>query len=383
MNFDFSEEDEELRARVREFLDDRLPADWAGVWQSAQSAKISEDFNREAGERGWLTSHWPPEYGGTGASIWSQTVLQEEYFARHEPRGGQYMGANWIGPTIIKYGTPEQIGMFLPDIAAGLAQWAQLFSEPDAGSDLAALRTKAESRPDGFVVNGEKIWTSYANTAQRGFLLARTNQGEKRHRGISAFLIDMDAPGIEIREIPSSVGWHRFHAVSFTDVFVPRSRLIGPLDKGWQVAMYALPFERVGNARYARSSRILGLLEASASTAESRVDDEICEALAVGRACELLNYRVVAEKERDAVTNWRAAAAFACNAVYEREVAGLAEEVLGPGMLVSSLDPLALDHGEVESFAVRQAPTVTIQAGSYQVQLSIIAEEALGLPRTR
>ena len=195
------------------------------------------------------------------------------------------MGVNRIAPTIMKYGTDEQKARFLPEIAAGAVQWAQLFSEPDAGTDLAALRTVALVDGDTFVINGEKVWTSYANLATRGYLLCRTDPTAERHHGISVLLVDMKDAGIEVREIPSSVGWHRFHSVVFNDVRVPSGALLGPLNGGWQVAMDALPFERVGNARYARSTRILGLLEQASTDGGSRRDaeDDICDALALGR----------------------------------------------------------------------------------------------------
>jgi alkylation response protein AidB-like acyl-CoA dehydrogenase len=385
VDLNFTQEENDLRERLREFLVEVLPEDWAGVWHWHNGPTVSAAVVDKLASRGWLTYNWPREFGGSEESVWKQTVIQQELFAFHEPRGGQYMGVNWIGPVIMKFGTAEQRDALLPEIAKGKVQWAQLYSEPEAGSDLASLKTSAVADGDEFVINGEKIWTSYANTAGRGFLLARTDPASRGHHGISALLIPMNTPGIEVREIPSSVGWHRFHSVSFTNVRVPKTALLGQLHGGWAVAMESLPYERLGNARYARSTRIVGLLERYISTANSdaRTEDLLAQCLALGRMAELMNYSAIDINARGKDFSWQASAAFAMNATYERAVAQLAEEVLGNLMYVAAPDPLAVEHGEIESLAVRQAPTVTIQAGTYQIQLSVIARFALGFPKAR
>jgi alkylation response protein AidB-like acyl-CoA dehydrogenase len=384
VDFEFSDKQDSLRKEIRSFLAAELPADWVGIWHQDTAPAVSDAVTRKMASLGWLTYYWPSEYGGSDATAWDQAVIQEELFAYHEPRGGQYMGVNWIGPALMRFGTAAQKSRYLPEIAEGRIQWAQLFSEPDAGSDLASLRTRAVFNPDDgdFVVNGEKVWTSYANLATRGFLLARTNPSAGKHSGISAFLIDMKSPGIEVREIPSCVGNHRFHSVVLTDVRVPADALLGPLDNGWQVAMSSLPFERAGNARYARITRCLGFLERSAAISDS-TRSTIADALALGRLTELLNHAVVAMKDRGEIPSWEASAAFASNALYEKEVADLLEYDLGYDAFVSVEDGHALFGGEVESFVARQAPTVKIQAGTYEMQLSLIAQQALGLPRGR
>jgi alkylation response protein AidB-like acyl-CoA dehydrogenase len=381
MNTDFTPHQQALREELREFLAEQLPPRWVGVWQDARSVEQSEAITVAMSERGWLTYYWPAEYGGADGTVWDQVVIQEELFAHHEPRGSQYMGVNWIGPALMTYGTDEQKKKYLPEIASGQGFWAQLFSEPDAGSDLAAIRTTAVLDGNEFVINGEKVWTSYANTARHGFLLARSEPGSTRHKGISALLIEMDSPGIEVREIESTIGWHRFHGVTFSDVRVPRSALLGGLHEGWAVAMHALPLERVGNARYARSTRVLGLAESARRAASDADEPEVADILALGRMAELLNYQAAAIKEANGTLDWQASMAFVANATYEQRVAAFAERVYGFEAFVASGDDLAPAGGEIESFVARQAPTVTIQAGTYQVQLSTIARRALGLPR--
>lgn len=383
MDLDFSAGQDELRRELRAFLDDNVPEHWVGIWHHAWSAEWSSAITRQLADRGWLTMHWPTEYGGGAASVWDQAVVQEELFARHEPRGGQYMGVNWIGPTLMRFGRPEQVRALLPEISSGSVQWAQLFSEPDAGSDLAGLRTRITRDDEGYVVNGEKIWTSYANLATRGFLVGRSDSAASRTKGLSVLLVDMDTPGITVREIPSVVGDHRFHSVSFQEVRVPFDSLLGAEGQGWEVAMWALPFERAGNARYARTTRLVGLLERWLRDRDGGAQDSLVDAWVMGRTAELLNYASLDVVARGETPSWQASAAFAFNAWYETFVAGLWESSAGFLAAVDSADEHTLFGGEVESFAVCQAPTVKIQAGSYQVQLSIIAQVALGLPRSR
>lgn len=383
MNFAFSADDEALRAEVRAFLAERLPPDWTGIFRATEpSVEFSFAITRELAERGWLTMHWPREYGGAEASVWSQTVLQQELWAHHEPRGGQYMGANWVGPAIMRFGTEEQKARFLPPIAAGELQWAQLFSEPAAGSDLAALATTAVPADGGFVVNGSKIWISYADIAQYGFLVARSVPGSRRREGLSVLLIDMETPGIEVRDIRTPLGPHKIHEVFFTDVTVPADTLLGPMHDGWNVAMTALSFERSGVPRYARSTRTLGELERHADATDPVVTEQIAGALAFGRAAELMSYAVGAIKERGDVPAWEASASRVTNTLYEKEVAAIAERVLGPGAFVASEDPRAGEGGEIEAF-IRAAPTATITAGTFEIQMGIIAQRGLGLERSR
>ena len=381
MNADFSAEEDAFRAELREFLAQRLPDRWVGIFHGPdEHLDASFAISQEMAEKGWLIQTWPREYGGQDASIWRQMVLQEETWAHYEPRGGQYMGVNWVGPSIIRFGTAEQKARFLPPLAAGTAQWAQLFSEPEAGSDLASLRTRADRQGPMFIVNGEKIWTSYADYADQGFLLCRTQPGSRRHSGLSVLLIDMNTPGIEVRPILTPLGKHKLNAVSFTDVAIPADRLLATMDDGWTVAMTALSFERTGVARYARVTRFLGQLERLAGAEEPEVADDIAAALAAARAAELMNYGVLSYRERGEDPGWRASAARLRNVLLEQQAAAIAEEIAGTGVLADSHDPQALEGGEIEEFS-RLAPTGSVVSGAYEIQMGIIAQRALGLER--
>lgn len=173
-----------LRAQLRGMVREHVPADFLGAFtEDPADLEVAQRFCRLLADRGLLCLAWPEEFGGRGASVWEQTVVREEMWAHHEPRGAQYMGVNWVGPAILRHGTPEQRRRHLPPIARGEVIWCQGFSEPDAGSDLASLRTAARPDGDGWQVSGQKIWTSYATMAQWCFLLTRTSRGPRSSTG--------------------------------------------------------------------------------------------------------------------------------------------------------------------------------------------------------
>jgi len=383
MDLQFNDDESRFRAEIREFLEQRLPERWVGIFHGPpEHLETSFAITREMAERGWLTQMWPEHFGGTGASIWRQVVLQEETWAFFEPRGGQYMGVNWIGPSLIAFGTEEQKHRFLPPIAAGDVQWAQLFSEPDAGSDLGNLRTRAELDGDSWVINGEKIWTSYGDIAATGFLVARSEASSTRHQGLVVLLIDMDTPGIEVKPIETPLGHHKLNAVSFRDARVPAGATLGEPGDGWRIAMAALGFERTGVARYARATRILGELERHPQAADPIHRTEIAACLAQARAAELMNYAVIAMREREESPRWEGSAARTQNVLLERRIAALSDQMLGTSILADSADEFTAEGGELEDFA-RLAPTGTVTAGAFEIQMGIIAQQGLGLERVR
>ena len=217
---------------------------------------VAQRFCKLLADEGLLTIAWPTEYGGGGGSVWDQTVVREEMWAHHEPRGAQYMGLNWVGPAIMAFGSDAQKQQHLSAIAAGDVIWCQGFSEPEAGSDLASLKTRAVDDGDGWRITGQKIWTSYAGMAQWCVLAARVGPGE-RHEGITMFVVPMDTPGITVRPIRSMLGHHHLNEVFFDDVWAGPEAVLGGIGEGWAVIRKALAHERVGIARYARCERLL------------------------------------------------------------------------------------------------------------------------------
>jgi alkylation response protein AidB-like acyl-CoA dehydrogenase len=379
MEFDWSAEDAAFRAELAAFLERALPADWDELAQegpgSAAQAELSRGFCRALAERGWLTPHWPAEAGGRGASPWQHAILGEELWSRGEPRGPQYMNVNWIGPTILRFGTDAQRAEHLPHISRGDVFWCQGFSEPDAGSDLAALRTRARRDGDAYVVDGSKIWTSYANHADFCFLLARSDAASARQRGLSVLLVPMTLPGIAVREIPSVVGERYFHEVVFDGVRVPEAARLGAEHAGWDVVSYALQYERVGAPRYARAARTLDRL-ADSLRAAGALDAEraarLGEARALCEAARLLSYRVVDQRAHGEPPSADTNVARVAGTLAEQTVADLVLELAGGAGLAAGSDASA--H-------FRMAMTAGVAVGATEVQLNLIASRFLGLPR--
>jgi alkylation response protein AidB-like acyl-CoA dehydrogenase len=380
LEFDWSQDDARHRDEIRAFLEEVLPRDWEdlskdGPGGDAQAA-FSRKFCGKMAERGWLTQHWPSAYGGHDASPWRHAVVGEEMWAIGEPRGAQYMNVNWIGPGIMKYGTDAQKAYHLPRISAGDVLWCQGFSEPEAGSDLVALRTKAVRVGDEYVIDGSKIWTSYCNHADFCFLLVRTDPTSNRHRGVSVLLVPMDTPGIEVREIPSVVGKRYFHEVFFSDVHVDTGTLLGPENEGWEVVDYALQHERVGAARYARAAVTLDRL-AEIARERGRLDDPILmdrlgAARALCEAARVLTYKVIDGRAKGSPPTADTQLARVLGTRADTAVGALALEVIGPE---------SLEYGSFADANFRLAMTAGVAVGATEVQLNLIASRHLGLPK--
>jgi alkylation response protein AidB-like acyl-CoA dehydrogenase len=315
--------------------------------------------------------------------VWEQTVVREEMWAHHEPRGAQYMGVNWVGPTIMRHGTPEQQRKHLPPIARGEVIWCQGFSEPEAGSDLASLRTAATRDGDGWRVNGQKIWTSYATMAQWCFLLARTSKvGEgaatKKQQGLTIFLVSMDDPAIQVRPIRAMLGPHHLNEVFFDDLRVTEADVLGEVDGGWSIVQDVLSFERVGIARYARCER---LLQAAPNALGERWDDLPAELrgrwarmLLHCRRARLLAYRLVSMQSTGRVQPGDAAA-------YRIAVTKLDQD--SAEVLMEVIAAVPRDDTDTRYFRAeiedhwRYSQASTLASGSIEVQRMLLSRAML------
>ena len=368
-----------LRQELRGLVRDHVPDDFLGAFtHDPADLAVAQRFCRVLAEQELLCMAWPEEYGGRGASPWAQTAVREEMWAFHEPRGAQYMGVNWVGPTIMRHGTPDQQRRHLPPIARGEVIWCQGFSEPDAGSDLASLQTAAVRDGDGWRISGQKIWTSYATMAQWCFLLARTSRGERKQNGLTIFLLPMDAPGIEVRPIATMIGPHHLNEVFFDDVWATDADALGRVDDGWGVVQEVLSFERVGIARYARCER---LLQAAPRALGDQWDDlpgelrgRWAHALVQCRRARLLAYRVVSLQEEGRITPGDAAA-------YRIAVTRLDQD--SAEVLMDIIDLATLTDGEAARFrrAVedhgRYSVSATIASGSTEIQRILLSRSLL------
>jgi alkylation response protein AidB-like acyl-CoA dehydrogenase len=241
MDFNFTPEEEAFRAEVREFIATHLPPA-----EDHQDPAALEAWHRALIEKKWIGFSWPVEAGGGGGSVIQQFILKEEMSAAQAPAlGSDFMGLQWVGPALIQYGTEAQKQRFLPELLGCQSIWCTGYSEPDSGSDLASLKTRAVRDGEEYVVTGQKIWTTLAHRAKFIFMLVRT-EGADRYGGITCLLIDMQTPGIEISPIPSLTGVHHFNQVFFNEVRVPIENRLGEEGEGWRVVMGALANERSG-----------------------------------------------------------------------------------------------------------------------------------------
>lgn len=241
MDFHFSDAEEAFRKEVRDFLKNHLPDE-----PDTRDPDVIARWNAAVVAKNWIGFSWPREFGGGGGSTIEQFILKEEMAAAQAPAlGSDFMGLQWVGPALIRHGTQEQRDRFLPELLACQSIWCTGYSEPDSGSDLASLKTRAVRDGDDYIVTGQKIWTTLAHKAKMIFMLVRT-EGQDRYGGITCVLIPMDSEGIEIRPIPSLTGTHSFNQVFFNDVRVPVANRLGKEGEGWRVVMGALANERSG-----------------------------------------------------------------------------------------------------------------------------------------
>ena len=375
MHFAWDAEQHTFRSTVRDFLAAHLPKEWESVAHGpaseAQSA-FSRNFCGQLADAGLLVPHWPRRWGGRDAGAWTSFILAEEMWEAGEPRGGQYMNVNWIGPTLMRFGSEEQQARYIPPMARGATIWCQGFSEPEAGSDLASLRTRAEKHGSTYRINGQKIWTSYAQHAETCFLLARTAPGRD---GISVFLVPMDTPGIIVREIPSLIGEGDIHEVFWDNVEVPGGALLGAEGQAWEIARTSLSLERVGIPRFALATKMLhravAMLERSGRFGHGAIE-QAAKARAACEAARFYSYTIVDQREHGIPTGPEASAARFATVMAERAVHEFVVEHV----------PEALSGGESMLLAHHQRAIVAgIASGAAEIQLNLIATDLLKLPR--
>ena len=378
MDFSWTPDEAAFRQRLQDFLAATLPEDWERFSQHGPASpaltKYAEVFCGKLAENGLLTPHWPKEIGGQGLDPWHQTILAEEMWIAGEPRGGQYMNVNWVGPTLIKYGTKAQQDRYLPPITAGKALWCQGFSEPGSGSDLASLRTRAVLEGDNYRVTGQKIWTSYAGLADTCFLLVRTS--DDRKRGISILLVPMDTPGITVRQIPSLIGEGDIHEVFFDDMRIPADALFGEEGQAWEIIAYSLANERLGIPRYALAraalDRAVSVLKDQAEWTGEAVKIEAAHCAALCEAARMASYAIVTRRAKGEVIGAETSSARFATIMAERRVAEFVVEYL-PEALADAHPYLKMHH--------QRGIVAGIAAGAAEIQLNIIATDVLKLPR--
>jgi alkylation response protein AidB-like acyl-CoA dehydrogenase len=401
MDIDYPPQAEQFRQRVRAFLGENLPDGWTGLGglEESEREKFRAQWRKTLADNQMLAVSWPKEYGGAGLTLVEQVVLAEEFARAGAPQGSENdtFGIGMLGNTLIHLGTEEQKQHYLPRILSGEQRWCQGYSEPDAGSDLAGIRTSAVLDGDEWVINGQKTWTSAGHLADHIFVLARTDPSAPKHRGISFLLVPMDQPGVEVRPIRNLAGYALFNEVFFTDARTAAHELVGGVNDGWRTAMALLGFERGVTAttdaiRFrAELDRLFALARERGLTSDPRVRDRLawCHS-----RVEVMRFRGLQALTRS-LNGQRPGPEAAISKIiwseYAQAYTELAMEILGPEALVpigqatggllqmpeagTENSPLSW----VETFLAARAGT--IYAGSSQVQRNIIGEQLLGLPK--
>jgi alkylation response protein AidB-like acyl-CoA dehydrogenase len=340
---------------------------------------------RELAEAGYVAPHWPEPWG-LGADPIQQLLVDDELRRAGVHRPVNPIGIGWAGPTLLYAGSDQQKQRYLFPLLAGEEMWCQLFSEPGAGSDLASLSTRAVRDGDEWVVTGQKIWTSLAQLARFGILIARTDPDVAKHRGISYFVCPMDAPGITIRPIIEMTGAHTFNEVFLDEVRLPAENLVGQEGQGWDLAKVTLANERVslssGGALWGRGPTVDDLVEATrraGGLTDPVLRDRLMRLYVEGEVLRLTRLRTVSARIRGDAPGPEASVGKVMADELGQKLFGLANDLAGPAGMLTDVGPLG-QPVELWHHGFLFAPALTIGGGTSEVQRNIIAERALGLP---
>ena len=402
MELRYPPEAETFRADVRAFLSEQLPDGWQGIGalDRAEAEAFSISWRRTLYEHGMLGIAWPTEYGGGGRTKLEQVVLAEELARARVPMGRvtDTTSVKMMGNTLVRWGTEEQKRVFLPRILSGDDVWVQGYSEPEAGSDLASLRLRAERDGNEWVVNGQKIWTSRGHEGNWMFLLARTDPNVPKNHGITFLLCPLDVPGVDVRPITTLTGDDEFCEVFFTDARIPVENVIGEVDKGWAVAQSLLGHERGEEAATnpiffkAELDRIVQLARDYGRDRDPLVRDRLAWCYTKVEIMRFLGYRILTQYLRDGELGPEASVSKLYWSEYHQQAVDLALSIMGSDALVRggrrpykhfrTDEPGAVNSSNswIDVFLLN-ARSGTVYAGTSEVQRNIIGETILGLPR--
>jgi alkylation response protein AidB-like acyl-CoA dehydrogenase len=395
MDLTLTADERAFQAECRDFMrrsaaEQRAPQDGGDAW-----VEQSKQWQRTLAAGRWAVPGWPEQFGGRQATPVELMLYEHELASVHPPRAINVIGTGWAGAALLRHGTDEQRQRYLPPIPAADEVWCQLFSEPNAGSDLAALQTRATRGPDGgYRIDGQKIWSSLAQVADRGILLARTDSSAAKHHGISCFVLDMHAPGISIRPIAQITGERDFNEVFLDGVTIPENDRIGAEGEGWTVAITTLMAERIGlsagegtlwgtGPTWAdvldlwQRRKQQGRINATPDTAALR--DEMARLHIQGEALRLTGLRLLSDVARGGLPAAQMSVRKLASDIWGQDVHEAVWHLLGPEALVAPGQPEAGDDAAWQR-AYLFARALTIGGGTTEVQKDILARRILGLP---
>jgi alkylation response protein AidB-like acyl-CoA dehydrogenase len=387
MDLSYTPQEQAFRAELRAWLDANVPRQPLPPTLEEEAAFLTA-WQRKLFDAGWAAVHWPRGYGGRGASLTEQAIFQEEMSRARAPQMMNRVGINLVGPTLIACGTEQQRQRYLPRILSCEEIWCQLYSEPDAGSDLASLRTRAESDGDVFRVNGQKVWTSYAQFASFGILLARTDDGAPTHRGISCLIVDMRTPGITIRPLKQITGSAEFSETFFDNVAVPNESIIGELNAGWKVASTTLAHER-GTAFPFKEQvlhkiyvdELADLLRERSQQADPITRQAFAARFIDVEIMRLHNCRMMTRLARGELPGAESSVVKLFWADLTQSLSELALRSLGPAAQLPYGSSHCVADGRWQQRAL-WSRCASIAGGTSEIQRNIIATRLLGLPRS-
>jgi alkylation response protein AidB-like acyl-CoA dehydrogenase len=399
----YSPADEAFRTKVKEFIAAALPDGWAGwgALDPAEHGDWAEQWRRTLLDQGWLAPAWPTEYGGGGLSVGEQSILSEEFIKAGLPMGprpSDMFGFGLLGPTLLAWGTPEQKAQFLPPTIAGDIRWAQGYSEPEAGSDLFGLRTRAVLDGDEWVLDGEKVWQTAGMYANWIFVLARTDPDAEKAKGLSFLLVPIDQPGVEVRGIKNMAGLTEFAGFTFTGARTAAENVVGGVNNGARVALTLLGFERGAGGVSAAAAyqieldRLIALAQHTGRNTDPVIRQRVATCWTKAQIMRYLGLRALSAGMGGQAPGPESSITKMFGAEYHREVTELAMDIAGmeavapvgvPSASTLGADPLGVDPLSSASWATvfLLARAGTIYGGSSQIQRTTIAEQILGLPR--
>jgi len=393
MDFNFTPEEEAFRQELRTWLQKNLPKDYDPENLDAGDADSRFEFQRAWQKRahaaGWVGIHWPKEYGGRGASLIEMFIFNQEMTKARAPRYANTLGIMMSGPTLIHWGTEEQKQRYLPKILSGDEIWCEGLSEPNAGSDLAALQARAVEDGDSFVINGQKVWTSFAHRAEYIQLFVRTDPNAPKHKGISCLMVDMKSPGVTVRPLVQISGEADFNEVFFEDVRVPKANLLGPKNEGWQVLVTTLMHERAGigaelpvHRQLAELVRLTKSVEINGepASADPAVRQKLAQFAIECRAITYNMFRSFSKRLKGTPPGPEGSINKLVGSELNLHMAAFVTELLGPYAQLSQGSPYAVDHGRWARAALTSR-LLTIAGGTSEVQHGILGDRVLGLPK--
>jgi alkylation response protein AidB-like acyl-CoA dehydrogenase len=386
----FTPEEEGFRQEVRGWLDANLPVEWrhkgVGGYREEEETDLQRQWQRRLHEAGWLKLAWPKAAGGREASPVMQAIYQEEMAKAGAPIILGRLGVSLLAPTLLVHGSEWQRDTYVEKILSGELIFCQGFSEPDAGSDLAGLRARAERRDGHWVLNGQKTWSSGAHYADKSFLLARTDSEVEPHKGISFFLVDMHQPGVEVRRIKQMTGGGEFGEIFLSGAVVEDHDLVGEPGAGWKIAMTVFGFERGGLAQAARFERavaeLAGLARDRGAGSDATVRQKVAQAQIEAHVFRLIGLRNLTSAQHGNAPGPEASLTKLYWSEMDKRIQETAVGLQGAYGVLAPGSPFAIEEGRWQ-YGWMWAQAETIYAGSSEIQRNIIAERVLGLPRGR